>query len=314
MRRSIELFEQAVALDPSFGHAFRELARAYVLLPEYSYEDRDEMYELAIATLERGIAADPVLEEQSHDVFALVHFNRWEWIEAEESFRRALLSSPNDPSVHQWYSQHLASVGNVGGSLREVMEAKKLDILSPVVNDRLAVAYLWVDDDERARQQFELANELGLGRSANPESWLVLLLRQGDYDKAREILVDLQKLFARATDWIDPFIAAMRDPSQVLAAREALSRAAENHNISPKYLFGALVYLGDADGAMDVAFELAHEPADFDVEFLFARETAILRCHPRFAELVASIGLDRYWATYGYPETYPGGGDAFGCN
>src|SRR5690606_24870523 len=138
LRRSMELFEQAIDLDPAFGQAYRELARAYVLLPEYSYEDRDEMYEAAIATLERGIAADPLLEEQAQDVLALVHFNRWDWIAAEQYFRRALLSSPNDPSVHQWYSQHLASVGDVNGSLREVMEAKKLDVLSPVVNDRLA--------------------------------------------------------------------------------------------------------------------------------------------------------------------------------
>ena len=49
---------------------------------------------------------------------------------------------------------------------------------------------------------------------------------------------------------------------------------------------------------MDVAFELVHDPSDFDVEFLFARETALLRCHPRFAELADSIGLARYWATY----------------
>lgn len=315
LRRSIELFEQAIGMDPGFGQAYRELARAYVLLPEYSYEDRDEMYELAIATLERGIAADPLLEEQAHDVLALVHFNRREWIEAERYFRRALSSSPHDPSVHQWYSQHLASVGDMSASLREVLEAKKLDLLSPVVNDRLAVAYLWVDDDERARQQFELADELGLGPSANPEAYLVLLLRQGDYAGAREMLVDLQRLFARATGWIDPFIAAMGDPSQIAAAKGALSEAAMEHAISPKYLFGALVYLGDADGAMDVAFELAHGPSDFDVEFLFARETAILRCHPRFAELAESIGLARYWATYGRPQALSYGEDGKnGCD
>ena len=313
LRRSIELFEQAIELDPGFGQAYRELARAYVLLPEYSYEDRDEMYELAISTLQRGVAMDTSLEKLAQDVLALIHFNRWEWIESERYFRRALAASRNDPSVRQWYSQHLASVGNADESLRQIMEAKTLDVLSPVVNDRLAVAYLWIDDDERARRQFELADELGLGPSANLESYLVLLLRQGDFDEAREILVDLQKLFARATGWIDPFIAALRDPSTLPAARDALRRAAEERNISPKYLFGAWLYLGDADAAMDVAFELLHEPADFDVEFLFAREAAILRCHPRFPELVESIGLDRYWDTFGWPAAYPRRGDAIGC-
>ena len=313
IRRSIELFQQAIELDPGFGQAYRELARAYALLPEYSYEDRDEMYELAIATVERGIAADPALGELARDVLALVHFNRWEWIEAERDFRRALAASPNDPNVHQWYSQHLASVGDPHGSLRQVTEARKLDILSPVVNDRMAVAHLWVDDNEAARKQFELADELGLGPSANPESHLVLLLRQGDYDGAREILIDLQRFFARATEWIDPFLAALEDPAARPVAIEALRRTAEERGISPKYLFGAWVYLGDADEAMNVAFELLHEPAEFDVEFLFARETTLLRCHPRFAELAAAIGLDRYWDVYGWPAMFPRGGEAVGC-
>ena len=252
-------------------------------------------------TIQRGTASAPEVAESAQDVLAFVHQARWEWVEAEEGFRRALVTSPKDPNVHQWYSQLLARVGNAERSLHHALEARKLDVLSPVVNDRLAVAYMWVDDDERARRQFELADELGMGPTANPEAYVVLLLRRGEYDKARDILVDLQKLFARATEWIDPFIAAQRDPAARAAAREAVARAARERSISLKYLFGAWVYLGDADAAMDVAFELLHEPAEFDVEFLFARETAILRRHPRFGELVTAIGLDRYWDRFGWP-------------
>jgi TolB-like protein/DNA-binding winged helix-turn-helix (wHTH) protein len=313
IRRSIELFEQAIALDPGFGEAYRELARAYALLPYYSYEDLGEMSELAVATIERGTAVDPTLASSAQDVLAFVHLARWEWVEAELGFRQALRASPNDPNVHQWYSQLLARVGNTERSLHHALEARKHDVLSPVVNDRLAVAYMWVDDDARARRQFELADELGMGPTANPEAYVVLLLRQGDYDKARDLLLDLQKLFARATDWIDPFIAALRDPTGRPAARAAVARAARERGISPRYLFGAWVYLGDADAAMDVAFELLHQPDELDVEFLFARETSILRRHPRFGELVAAIGLDRYWDQFGWPAMCARRGHAIEC-
>ncbi|MGH8196266.1 MAG: winged helix-turn-helix domain-containing tetratricopeptide repeat protein [Woeseiaceae bacterium] len=313
IRRSIELFRQAIELDPGYGDAYRELARAYVLLPTYSYEDQEEMFELAVATIERGIAMDPALEGAARDVLALVHFNRWEWIEAEENFRLALAAFPNDPNVRQWYSQQQASIGNASRSLAFALEAKKLDVLSPVANDRLAVARMWVDDDERAWQQFDLADELRVGPAANPDARIVLLLRRGEYDEARDLLIGLQKLFARASDWIDPFIAALRDPALRPAARAAVARAARERGISPKYLFGAWVYLNDADAAMDVAFELVHEPAEFDVEFLFARETAILRCHPRFDDLIGAIGLDRYWDEYGWPGFYARRGEVSGC-
>lgn len=301
IRRSIELFQQAIALDPGFGDAYRELARAYALLPKYSYEDRDEMFDKAVETLDSGIANDPGLADAARDVYAFLHYSRWEWTEAEQDFQRALALAPNDPTVRQWYSQHLASVGKMSESLRYVLEAKRLDVLSPVVNDRLAVAYLWLGENALARQQFKLADELGMGPAANPEAYVVLLLRQGDYQEARDILVDLQKIFARASDWIDPFIAAQRDPAAMPAARESLARAARERNVSLKYLFGAWVYLDDADAAMQVAFELLNEPAELDVEFLFAGETAHLRSHPRFGELVRRIGLDRYWDRYGWP-------------
>lgn len=83
-----KLFRQAIELDPGYGDAYRELARAYALLPAYPYEDREEMFERAVGTIERGIAMDPALEGAARDVLALVHFNRWEWIEAEDGRER----------------------------------------------------------------------------------------------------------------------------------------------------------------------------------------------------------------------------------
>jgi TolB-like protein/DNA-binding winged helix-turn-helix (wHTH) protein/tetratricopeptide (TPR) repeat protein len=314
IRRSIELFEQAIELDPAFGHAYRELARAIALLPYYSYEEIGEMSELAQATLERGRPLVPGLEDIAQDVIAFLHFANWEWIEAEQGFRRALANSPNDPDVHQWYSEHLASVGHATLSLQHAQTAKKLDVISPVVNDRLAVAYMWADENEQARRQFALANELGMGAAANPDAYLVLLLRQGDYEQAREILFDLQKLFAQASDWIDPFFAALRDPAARPAAREALARAARERGVSLQYVYGAWLYLDDADAAMEAAFELLDEPAEFNVEFLFAREARILRRHPRFGELVTAIGLTRYWDAYGWPEPCARQGEAIVCH
>lgn len=301
IRRSIALLEQALELDPRFVEAYCELARAYALLPYYSYEDQGEMFDLALATIERGAAADPRVRDAAQDTLAFVHYGRHQWIEAEEGFRRALASQPSDPNLHQWYSQQRASVGDARGSLEHAELARKFDVLSPVVNDRLAVAYLWVDDDARAHRQFGLAEELGMGPTANPEAYLISLLRQRDYAHAREILLGLQKLFARANDWVDPFLRALQDPAARPDAVAAVGRAVEMRGISLKYQFGAWVYLGEADRAIDVAFELLHEPTELDVEFLFARETAQLRAHARFGELVTALGLDRYWGRFGWP-------------
>jgi len=299
--RSIELFEQAIELDPHLGEAYRELARAYALLPTYSAEDPDEMFALAEETLERCLVMDPSMERRLLDVRAFLHFARWEWIEAEETFRQALEVYPNDPTLHQWYSQLLAAVGKPELALQAVLRAKELDILSPTVNHRLAVVYQWVDDDAHAYRQFELAQELGLGPRANPEAYVIQLFRREEFDEARQILVDLQHSLGLPDEWVDPFIASLKDPLARPAAAQALSGIAEEQQISLKYLQGAYVYLGYADAAIDVAFLLLDDPLNFEVEFLFARENAVIRNNPRFGELVRAIGLDRYWDVYGWP-------------
>ncbi|HSD75563.1 MAG TPA: winged helix-turn-helix domain-containing tetratricopeptide repeat protein [Steroidobacteraceae bacterium] len=314
IRRSIELFQEALQLDPAFIDAYTELAGAYALLPYYSYEDQEEMFDLALATIERGAAVNPAVRDAAEGTRAFIHFGRWEWVEAEEAFRHALATHANDPNLEQWYSQLLAGVGNAPESLKHAELAKRLDVLSPVVNDRLAVAYLWVNEDERARVQFELADELGMGPTANPEAYLVLLLRQKQYPRAREILIGLQKLFARANEWIDPFLAALADPALRPAAVAAVAQATEQHSISLKYQYGVWLYLGEADRAIDAAMRLVDEPTDFDVEFLFARETAPLRRHPRFGELITRIGLDRYWDRYGWPDVCARKGHRIECH
>jgi TolB-like protein len=300
--QSIDLFRKAIELDPHFGEAYIDLARAYALLPTYSYEDPDEMFQLAEDTLERGATMDPSIREKIFDVRAFLHFSRWEWIDAELDFRRALELTPNDPNLHQWYSQHLAAVGKPDLALQSVLQAKRLDTLSPAINQRLAVVYQWVDDDQHAYQQFQLARELGMGPRANPEAYALQLVRRKEYSEARAILLDLQRVFQRASDWVDPVIVALQDPSRQDAALDALESVAADRQISLKYLQGAYVVLGAGEPALNVAFELLHQPLDFEVEFLFARENEVVRRQPRFGELLREIGLDQYWDEFGWPE------------
>ncbi len=314
IRRSIELFNEAIGLDPHFGDAYGNLARAYTLLPTYAPEENPEtLFERASDVLERGEIMDPSLHERVYDVRAFLHYSRWEWLDAEEDFRRALAETPNDPDLHQWYSQQLAAVGKPELGLQEVLKARELDMLSAVINQRLALLYLWVDDDAHAARQFALAQELGLGSDINPEGYLLLLIRNGEYDRAGAALETLQRATGRETAWIAPFIRALQEPAAVPAAVNALRAAAAAGDIHPKYLQGALVYLREADAAMDVAFKLLRDPVNFEVEFLFARENEILRRHPRFGELVRRIGLDAYWDVYGWPGFCARQGEAIKC-
>jgi len=314
LRRSIGLFQQAIDLDANYGQAYVELAKAYVLLPAYSSELPNEMFDLAMATLAAGIDKDASVDKTMQGLLALIAYSRWDWIAAEIAFRRALEHSVNDPDLLLWYSQFLSSVGRLEDSLHQAQRAKEIDLLSPVVNHRLSVALLWVDEDQEALRYAHLAEELGMGPTANPESYIVLQLRLADYEAVRPMLIGVQTMFAQPSAWVDHFIEALASPQQLPSAVRALASVEKSRDIARKYLFGAWLYLGETDRALATALQLVHDRPSFNVEFLFTREAKALRGHPRFGELVRAIGLDRYWDQFGWPEMCRKNGEQIDCH
>ena len=125
LRRSIRLFREAIDLDPNYGQAYVELAKAYALLPSYSAELQDEMFDLALGTLAAGIENDPALDAPMQSVLALISYARWDWITAEIAFRRALETNANDPDLLVWYSQFLSAVGRPMASAEYARRAKE---------------------------------------------------------------------------------------------------------------------------------------------------------------------------------------------
>jgi Tfp pilus assembly protein PilF len=312
LRRSILLFQQAIELDRHFGRAYVELAKAYALLPSYSAEIQDEMFDQALATLADGIKQDPSLDDSMQVVVALVAYARWDWIGAEVAFRRALEHAPNDPDLLVWYSQFLAAVGRPAASVEQAQRARQIDLLSPVVNHRLSVASMWIDADDDAARYVQVAEDLGMGPT--PDAYIVLKFRQRDYRAARPLLIGVQTMFARPTAWVDPLLDALAHPERRPQAVEALARAEKARDVPLKYLFGSWLYLGETERALDVALRLVNDRPSFNVEFLFAREARALRLHPRFGELVRAIGLNRYWDRFGWPETCHHSGDTINCD
>ena len=311
LRRSIRLFEEAIERDAGYGQAYVELAKAYALLPSYSAEIQDEMFDQALAMLAKGVEQDPSLDAPMQVVLALVAYARWDWITAEVAFRRALEHADDDPDLLVWYSQFLSAVGRTAESAAQARRAKELDVLSPVVNHRLSVASMWIDADAEATRHAEIAEELGMGPV--PDAFIVLKLRQRDYAAIRPLLIGVQTMFAKPTAWVDPLLDALASPERRAQAIEALARAEQARDVPPKYLFGAWVYLGEAGRAVDAGLRLANDRPSFNVEFIFSREALALRQHPRFGELVRAIGLHRYWDRFGWPPMCRKSAEAIAC-
>ena len=301
VRRSIALFEQAIEQDPDYVEAYGDLARAQVVLPSYSMEDEEEMFDAAMSTLSRGAKIDPRTMSQFQDIVGFIEHSRWHWLAADTAYQRALALRPRDSNLLQWYSQFLASVGRTRASLQYAQRAKEVDVISPVVNDRLAVAYLWNDEDQ-----------LAIGSSRSRANWasgwqrsrthtcccccgLAATAKPGPRTDAAEGV-------CAPSAWLDPLLAALANPSLRPAAVAAVATAEQERNISKRYALGAWMYLGEDERALRAVLELLQDPGEFEVELLFSREARELRNHERFAEVLAQLGLVEYCDAASWPD------------
>lgn len=300
---SIALFEEAIVHDPSWGEPYLGLAKAYALLPAYSpLDDRDEMYALAERTLALGNEHDPSIAGASHGLRALMAYANWDWSKARREFDQALKTEQDDVDVLVWYSQFLASTGFLAESAKQAQRAVDIDGKSPVAHHRLALALLWIGENERARASFETAEALGIGESASPLGEVVLRIRLEQYDRVRELLNPIQGGIVWSEAWAEPFVDALESPALADRAIAAIERVEAQRELTTGLLFGAWLYLDEPERAFAAAMDLArYDPHSMYVEFLFAAETATLRALPQFGELARQIGLVYYWNAYGWP-------------
>jgi tetratricopeptide (TPR) repeat protein len=135
---SLEYFQQAVTLDPTYAPGYAGLADAYALLNFYTGRNRQVLKERAAAAAERALKLDESMAE-AHATQAYIRFYYdWDWSEAESSFRRAISLNPSYATARQWYAEYLFYMGRFEEAQREINRAHELDPQSLVISLQLA--------------------------------------------------------------------------------------------------------------------------------------------------------------------------------
>ena len=302
IRQAIELFEEAIRLDPMFGPAYLRLSFAYLLLPEYDSElSVETMYDIAEARTLAGIAADPSIEDAAGTVFGFIHHKRGNWTEATRAFERAVNAETLYPLAHHWYSKLLATVGRMDASLQHAKRAHELDPDRAIIISRLAIAHFWLSNMEEAGRYFSVANSMVLEAPIHDMAYALYLLQTGSFEEAiRNTKIGLQKN-GLESGWVDAVFAGFVDNGQRDNA-VAIARALEEDGRLASYVVMTIwVLLGDTDRAMATAMSVEGIGQEFETGFevLFSDVLANVRAHASFPDLLERAGLTAYWREMG---------------
>ena len=240
------LFENAIALDPTYALAHSGLADCYSLSIDYARARHAEVLPKAKKHALRAAELDDSLAE-AHASLGMVSEHDYDWSRAEREYKRAIELRPGYATAHHWYFLLLAQTGHLAEAREEAERARQLDPTSAIINGALVGLFLDNREYDRAIEQalkgLELNPNFDLARV-----WLAVSYRHAG--KVSEALAALDQVRALPTGAVRAqLLAAAGDR---VAAQRLLADVEKRFPTEPVprgSLALAHLVLGDKDGA-----------------------------------------------------------------
>jgi adenylate cyclase len=314
LKRSIELYQSALARDPAFARAHAALASAYVVMAGYTKEQGDEkkFNPMAETSARQALVLEPNIGE-AHAVLAQINADRGDFLDAESGFFFAISLEPNEPTPHHWYSILLSRVGRLQAALAQARRAYELDPSSPVLAANLGNMLLQLGQDDEALRFVSLASELGLSKKEYGVEATVAM-RRGDWVDARRLIGEIDSIPDEIKPDAKRFVDALADPKlrpEIVAGMRAI-----DPKIAPQVSFiGPYLQLGEVDLVFRILDEELRKDANswvnnWDLGHAWTPEGRRFRTDKRFGPLAERMGMVDYWKQYGYPDGCRAGTDA----
>ncbi len=291
---SVDSFERAIRLDPTFAPAYMGLAQAYTMLGSVAIggvpgETRPKVIEAARKALE----LDPDLTD-ADVLLANIEQEQWHWREAEVDYRRALDLSPNDPFAQWGLALWLVCQGRMDEAISWARSGQRLDPIAVPGADVAWILFQSHHYEEAIRElrsvlavqpdQIDALGTLGFVLSA--------AARDGEAVPVLEKAVAASKGSPAATGVLIRAYANSGRRAEALKLLAALQRRRASGYVPAAAFVNAYLGLGDKEAAFG-ALEQAYVEQSNILQFLKVHPYFDpIRSDPRFADLVRRVWSD----------------------
>src|SRR5437868_6651244 len=149
LRRALSFFQGAIEKDPTFSRAWTGIAKVWYFLADV-YVKPLEAYSASREAALKAIALDEKDAEAHCYLGEAKRVLDWDLDGAEAELKRALELDPNSAPAHFFQSLLPLFRGEVQAGLRLVLDAEKLDPVSPITSYVATAAYLANDQIDEA--------------------------------------------------------------------------------------------------------------------------------------------------------------------
>ena len=287
LRRSIDLYNQAIERDPSFALAYSGLADSWAVIGTFAEMPGSETFPKAKAAAMKAVELDDSIAEAHTSLAYAKHYWDHDWKGAEEEYRKAIALNPNYATAHQWYSELLTALGRFPQARQEIDRAIDLDPLSGIITS-VKIWNLYMARD--------YAGAIAAGKQATSDfvefgqAWAYLARAYSDGGDPRAAIAT----FDQAPKTASPIIEAWRAYAYAKAGQPAKTAeiAAKLEKLgtamNPYYLAYPYAALGRKEEAI-AALQRALEEHDEQLVWLKV-DPALdsLRADPRFQKILTA--------------------------
>jgi DNA-binding winged helix-turn-helix (wHTH) protein/TolB-like protein/Flp pilus assembly protein TadD len=297
LRMSIELYNQAIEIDPGYALAYAGLVESYRRMIFGADIAPIEAFEPAKVAAQRALQIAPGLAEAHAGLGWIRFWYDFDWPGAESKFREALTLNPNVVEAHFGLGLLLLSLDRPDEGFSHIRWARELDPLSLILNT-LEAGFL-IDKGQRAEAALRLKRVFEI----EPNFWVAHLTQAGlDFANGRteaaieavrraEALADGSSQAAALLGQMLVRLGKSDDARAVLARLVALQRT---KYVPPTSVAAIQAALGEVEPALD-ALELAYAVRDTRLVYLKDdRRWLGLREQPRFLSLLHRMKLDHF--------------------
>ena len=292
LRRALSFFQRTVEKDPTFARAWTGIAKVWYFLadvyvkPLDAYPASKEAALKAIALDEKDAEAHCYLSEAKRVL-------NWDLADADAELKRALQLDPNSAPAHLFSGLHPLFRGELKDGLRLVLEAQKLDPVSPFASYVATAAYLANDRVDDAIVEGQRTLQLDPNYFYLDSVLAAAYREKGNFDEAIALYTKAQKATDLPSSGLAITYTRMGREIEAQNILAQLLQAREKRYISAPLIAAVAVALGDKAGAFRELERAYAEHSGILQWIAFLPEFRALHSDARFPDLVRRIGASQ---------------------
>src|SRR6266487_2245502 len=292
LRRALSFFQRSVEKDPTFARAWTGIAKVWYFLADIYVKPLD-----AYATSKEAALKAIALDEKDAEAHCYLSEAKrvldWDLDGQNAELKRALQLDPNSAPAHFFSALLPLFRGELKEGLRLVLEAKKLDPVSPITSYVATAAYLANDQIDEAISEGQRTLLLDPNYFYLDSVLAAAYREKGNFPEAIALYTNAQEATHLPSSGLAITYARMGRQTEAQNILAQLLQAREKRYVSAPVIAAVYVAFGEKEEAFRWLERAFAEHSGILQWIAFLPEFRALRSDARFPHLLRRTGISQ---------------------